>query len=76
MIKANRKVVSKFTQKSEYKSNDKMSLWIRKLLARNVHTNKVCIAIANKLARISYRILVDDKVQYDANLSNGRVLMQ
>ena len=76
MIKANRTVVSKHTQRNEYKSNDKMSLWIRKLLARNVHTNKVCIAIANKLARISYRILVDDKVQYNTNLSNDRVLMQ
>jgi transposase len=72
ITKANRVVVSKTTGKIGYKSTDKMSLWIRKLLARNVHTNKVCIAIANKLARISYRILVgDDKVKYDANLSNG-----
>ena len=70
MIKANKTFISAITQRSEYKSNDRMSLWIRKLLARNVHTNKVCVAIANKLARISYRILVGD-VKFDANLSNG-----
>lgn len=58
-----------------YMSNDGMSLWIRRLLARNVHSNKVCVAVANKLARISYRILVDGG-EYKANLSNGSPLKQ
>ena len=71
IIKAKKTVVSKITQKSEYKSNDRISLWIRKLLAKNIHCNKVCVAVANKLARISYRILVSGSATFDANLSNG-----
>lgn len=70
MVKAKKTVVSKVTQQSEYKSNDKISLWIRKLLARNIHSNKVCVAVANRLARISYRILVNSSAIFNANLSN------
>ena len=75
MVKAEKTVVSTTRQK-ENRSNDKMSLWIRRLLARNVHKNKVCIAVANKLARISYRILIGNEVKFDANLSNECCLMQ
>lgn len=76
IIKANKTTISPITKKGEYKANDKISLWIRKLLAKGVHSNKVCIAIANKLARISYRILIGNEVEFDANLSNGSCLMQ
>lgn len=75
IIKANRTTALSTAKMPVYKSNDKMSLWIRKLLAKNIHSNKVCIAIANKLARISYRILIGNRTVFDANLSNGSNLM-
>lgn len=71
IIKALKTEVSSITGHSEYKSNDRMSLWIRKLRANNIHTNKICIAIANKLARIAYRIIVSNGGEYDAKLANS-----
>ena len=58
LIQAGRAVVIR--AKSIENPQDKLLIWTQKKIAEGKHFNLICVAVANKLARIAYSVVIND----------------
>lgn len=58
LIQAGRSIVIR--AKSVKNPIDKLLIWTQKKIAEGKHFNLICVAVANKLARIAYTIVIND----------------